>query len=52
MRRKARKRLTTMIKVVWTIKSGKAKFRGLSPCNKPLDAVLIEVMFTGAIVVK
>lgn len=46
MRRKARERLTTRIKVVWTINSGNAKSRGLSPCQTPFDEVLMEVIFT------
>lgn len=42
--RKARVRVRRMIKVIWTIRRGKAKSKGLSPCHSPLEDVLMEVM--------
>lgn len=45
-RMKARARLSTRTRVVWMMRRGKAKWRGLSPCQIPLDEVLMEVMLT------
>lgn len=45
-KRNARKRLTTRIRVVWTMSNGNAKSKGLSPCHTPLEEVFIDVIFT------
>lgn len=51
LRRKARERERRMIKVIWRMRRGKAKSKGLSPCHKPLEDVLMEVMFNAIVAV-
>ena len=36
-RRRAKKRVTTRTKQIWTINKGREKFMGLSPCQTPLE---------------
>lgn len=45
LRRKARVRLRTRTRVIWTTRRGKAKCKGSSPCHAPFEEVLMEVMF-------